>query len=650
LRPLADGFRLLLAFLLATSSLAAPAMADTGYGGTDPSPAIASINLPWQALGLPRTISLNAPNSNQDFLVPAPVGLNVARLRGTLHAPVNLSAGYLEISDQNGTFLAAINLPPVAANQAVTPFDVDISAARPREAAVGLSFTVRQVNSAGQICGPMQQLLITDLSVDYVGAEPPATTVGTFFPPVLQRMTIYAPLDADAAEKQAVLALTSAVVRLYRPQPVAVTVINQPRGVAPPPAPQLVRNVVVERGPAGLSLVNPGTPDAYLRLSGRGDELTAQTSLVANRLQALVQVDASRVDQPGATPLPTGDNLTFKQLDMKGRADVIRTGNLYVGTDLAALGQGRVNGVQVHLLANYTPVANRDEATIMVRTNGDVVYSHTLDDTGHLDATFELPRQSLTQRVGLDMAITYTPHQECGPMIAPLSFQVDPQSSLTIKRGGSAPGGFSSVPSEFSPTFYAAFDGTSPDQLGYAARTVAAISRLTTAALTPRVVDVKAAAEASGAALIVANSATLRQTSLNPPLSGSQSEINVDLPSQLHFDANHGLGSIQAFADQARNRTVVLITTTDSWTMVNPLFDYIDGLDGGWSQLTGDTLAAGAAGIPIDVAIHSQDSTTTPHTGWSHRLQIIGGLVLAALVLGAGAFWWRRRSRDSQSV
>lgn len=631
--------------------LAAPATADAG-SDNDGSRANAAITLSWPALGLPRTINLNAPNSNQDFLVPVPAGLNAIRLHGVLHAPVNLGAGYLEISDQSGTFLGAVNLPPTAANQVVTPFEVNISAAHLRASVVGLSFTVRQVNSTGQICGPMQQLLISDLSVDYAGIEPPATTVGTFFPPVLQRLTVFAPLDADAGEQQAVLALVSSVVRMYAPQPLAVSVVNQPRGAVPPAAPQLSRNVVVERGPAGLRVVNPGTPGAYLRLSGRGDELTSQTSLLANQLQALVQMDTARVDQAGAGPQPTGDTLTFKQLNMKGRAEIIRSGNLFVGTDLAALGSGRIENIRVHLLADYTPVASRDEATIMVRSNGngDVVYSHALDNSGRLDATFDVPRRSLTQRVGLDMALTYTPNQECGPMIAPLTFQVDPQSSVSIKRGGPAPGGFDSVPSEFSPSFFVAFDNSSPNQLGYAARIVADISRLTRVPLNPRVVDVKAAAEASGSALIVANSATLHQTSLNPPLSGNQSAITVDLPSQLHFDVNHGLGSIQAFADTARNRTVVLITTTDSWALVDPLFDYIDGLDGGWSQLTGDVLAAGAAGTPVDVTIASQIATSTArHLGWGDWLRGAGVVVLLGLGVGAATLWWRRRARGRQS-
>ena len=57
---------------------------------------------------------------------------------------------------------------------------------------------------------------------------------------------------------------------------------------------------------------------------------------------------------------------------------------------------------------------------------------------------------------------------------------------------------------------------------------------------------------------------------------------------------------------------MVLVTTTVAWTLVDPLFDYIDGLNGGWSALTSDVLAAGAAGVPVNVAVRGADSLFLP--------------------------------------
>lgn len=119
---------------------------------------------------------------------------------------------------------------------------------------------------------------------------------------------------------------------------------------------------------------------------------------------------------------------------------------------------------------------------------------------------------------------------------------------------------------------------------------IADIAQRTDTTLMPRVVDVNAAADAGMGALIVANAATIEQTSLRPPVGGESSEVQVDLRDQLRAQINRGLGSIQAFADAPRDRTVVLVTTSGAWSLVEPLFGYIDQQPDGWSSLTGDVL------------------------------------------------------------
>ena len=101
------------------------------------------------------------------------------------------------------------------------------------------------------------------------------------------------------------------------------------------------------------------------------------------------------------------------------------------------------------------------------------------------------PAELLGQRVNLDFALTFSPRQLCSPTIAPLTFQLDPRSTLTMRRGGQALGGFGAVPSEFSPEFLVALDGGSPNQLDYATRVVGDIARRTGTTLMPRVVDVE---------------------------------------------------------------------------------------------------------------------------------------------------------------
>lgn len=641
----------LLSAVLLVATLGAPAPAQAAPLNADPA-AGPEVTLPWRTLGLPGDITLVGANTNQEVTVPVPTGFGPVRLRGQIHAPVDFGAGFVEISDGTGRLLATVNLPAVTPEQAVVPFDVDIATGTLRTARLPLSFTVREAAlPVGERCGLGARVTLSDLATVFVGGEPAPTTVGTFFPPVLQRLTIYAPIDADDGEEQAVLTLASAVARMYRSQSPAVTVVKQPRGTRPPAAPQFTRAVVVENGDAGLSVVDPDSPDVFLRLSGRGDQLAAQASLVANDVQSLVQVPEARVDRAGSAGTPETDEFTFGDLGINGESSVLRTAALTVGADRAALGAGRVDGVRVHLLANHTPVQPMDSASVMVRVNGQSVHTAALGASGRIDEEFEVPAEFLGQRINFEFDLTFSPRQLCSPTIAPVTFQLDPRSTLTVHRGGAPLGGFAALPSEFGPEFLVALDGSNPNQLHYAATVVADVARLTDTPLTPRVVDVKAAADAGIGALIVANAATVEQTSLRPPIGGESAEVQVDLRDQLRADIRRGLGSIQAFADEPRDRTVVLVTTSGAWTLVEPLFGYIDQRPDGWSSLTGDVLAAGAAGTVTNLSIGSEDSLQPPveeGTDWRVWTAVgVGCVLFAALV--AGALLVRRRRRSASA-
>ncbi len=611
---------------------------------SDDQPDPTSLTLPWTALGLNPSMTLG-PNASTGISLPVPAGLTAARVQGVIEAPTNISPGFLQVDDANGRFVTAVYIPPAGPDRLSTPFDVDISSTRGPATTLDLSLAFHPIERGDEICAT-QQITLDNLSTVYIGAEAPMTSVASFFPSVLKGFTVYAPADADNAEKQSVLTLVATIERLYHPQPLAITVLNQPRGAVPPPAAPLTRTVVVESGVVGLSVENPGSPAAFLRIAGRGDSLTAQVSLLVNQLQTMVQSVAGRVDQPGSRPALQGDTLTFSQLKMTGRTDALRTGSMTVGIDRASLGGGRIDSAQVHLLADYTPVAKNDSAAVMIRSKGVVVYRAPLDNSGRLDATFDVPSQAMTQWINLDFALTFTPSQVCNPLQANLTFQVDPRSTLTLRRGGQPLGGFGAVPSEFSPGFMVALDGGNPNQLAYAARIIAAIARLTPAQMTPQLVDLKTAADAQTGALIVASAAALKQTSLSPPVGGDGEAVDFNLPDQLRANINDGLGSIQAFADRPRNRSVVLVTTTAAWTLVDPLFAYLDGLTGGWSQLSGDVLAAGAAGTPTIATIRQDGSTFEPPPPHTTSKVVLGGIgvgVVIAIAIVAATLWSGRR-------
>src|SRR5690349_20199335 len=65
----------------------------------------ASVTLAWRTLGVNDGLYLG-PDSPTTVTVPVPPGLQAVRLQGTMAAPMNVDAGFLEISDGSGLLLA----------------------------------------------------------------------------------------------------------------------------------------------------------------------------------------------------------------------------------------------------------------------------------------------------------------------------------------------------------------------------------------------------------------------------------------------------------------------------------------------------------------------------------------------------------------
>ncbi len=87
---------------------------------------------------------------------------------------------------------------------------------------------------------------------------------------------------------------------------------------------------------------------------------------------------------------------------------------------------------------------------------------------------------------------------------------------------------------------------------------------------------------------------------------------------------------------------------------MDPLFDSIDGPTRSWSKLTGDVLAAGAAGTPKNVTIRQTASNIfePPRSDTSGSLQkktyIVGGVLVAVALLAITALLIWRTTRQSR--
>ena len=219
----------------------------------------------------------------------------------------------------------------------------------------------------------------------------------------------------------------------------------------------------------------------------------------------LVQTPGVRIDQAGA---PATLVATY---DIQPAADERQNRH---PQERQPVGRGRPGGVgwqprstvAVHLLGDYTPVPKEDAASMVVRSNGIVVYR------AHSAAVVSwTPRSSCPIRRWVSGSASTSrpaPHEAAGRCWWPIAFQIDPRST-DHHPGRSPTRGFSALPSEFDPTF-AWSPSTAANSL-LRRPGGRAIARLTSRQLTPRVVDLKTAVDASSGALIVARSSAIGQ-------------------------------------------------------------------------------------------------------------------------------------------
>lgn len=638
----------LLAALLAVA--AATVGVGAGPATAQPAPAPApGTALAWPQLGLPASVQLDTAAA-KDFTVPVPHGTRSVVLTGRVRAPEHPGAGRVEITGGNGTPVADIALPDGTAGTAAA-FSVDLSALPVVDDAVTFGMRLRQQGTSADRCAPPSDVTLFDLAATFaVGDVEVPRTVQSFLPPVLTALTVQVPEHPTVAEQQAALDLVTAVTARYRPVPVDVRVVASAPGSAGPPVTDdpLQRTVVVTEGGDAAATVESADGRAYLAITGPAPTLAAQTALFATGTDALAQSSTVSVTDAAARTVHGSDTLTFDQLGAAAQADVLGRTDTYLGFEPTAFGSAQLGAAQVHLLADYTPVHPEDSATLVVEAAGTVVQSLRLDESGHVDRTFELPTRMPGRATGMTLQLTYTPHGGCTPYTAPLSFRTDPRSTVTVAADGDPRGGFAALPLAFVPSVQVALDDSNPGNLARAAAVLRSVQRLTAVPLNVEVVPLEQAAGSGSGAVVVADAATVAALELDPPLSGTGEQVTADVVAPLSATVPGGLGSVQAFTDGGRS--LVLVTASGDWTPVDRLLDYAAGLEQGWASLTGDVLVAGADGRPAALTVRTDGSARflaeTP-SSW-RRWAWLG--VAAALVLAVGVSVERlRRRRGARS-
>ena len=598
--------------------------------------------LGWRQLGLSDTLEI-AAKAVATVEAPTPPGLAPLRITGEVLSPTG-AAGRIDVLDSGGSTLGNIAL---TGDGVTAPFTVDIAAVGPLPGPSKLSFVQRSTERPTEGCTESAPVTLSKLATTYTGPAPALRTVADFLPDYLDQITISIGPEPSPEQQQAALSLVATLTHLYRPMPVRIDVDTS---AAPPPAgdSRTRRNIAIRDGDEpGLTVENPGNPAAVLVISGSGAELTRQVELFTDRRFELAQTPTAAVTSVTKTVPTSTDTLSFGELGINVRTTVMGTDTVYVGFDTTKFGLGQLDGAQVRLITEYTPLT-AGEGTVILRSGSDILASGVLDRSGVTELSGDIPAAGITSTIGMALEIRYAPAGgECA--FGGMTFSIDPASTITAVPGAKNRGGFAMLPMAFTPELDVAIER--PDQIRYAAQAINLIGRQASIPLQPSLSGLDEAAKRGTGLLAVTSGEQLQRLGLRPPLSlPGAGAVAVNGATVTDIDLGGSLGVVQAFSHNGR--VVLAIDSTGGPQAADRSLDYIRGLDGGWSALTGDVVAAGDAGEVVNLSMTTRQAMLPPVSdGWRWWTWSTLGLIAVGLPTLAGiALVRRRRAQRSRVV
>lgn len=622
---------------LAPTAAAQPYAAAVSEPAPPPEPG-ATPPITWSQLGLADRLELIGANQPVDAAVPVPAGVGPTVLTGQIGSVVDVAAGRVDVLDGRGSTLGSIAVPD---DFGTLPFSVDISAAQVVDGKAALTFVLRDTNPSRDSCTQPSSVTLNQLTMSYSGPTPDPVSVADFLPGYLDRVIVRVGPTPTVSQQQAALDLVAELTHLYRPIPVRIDIATS--AAFPPPTGLSSRVIDIrDGGTPGMAVQDPGTPAAVLVITGTGEQLIQQVDLFADRRFALAQSPTSAVLAARADRAQSTNIKTFGQLDMAGQVSALGTTTMYAGFDASAFGVGPITSAEIHLKATYTPVVG-GEASVLIRSGSTVLATHRLDDSGSLDVTGTIPAQSVTSNVGIALEIRYVPRQECAPINDRITFALDPTSTVTVTPGTRNRGGFPMLPTGFTPDFDVALGR--PDLLRFAGQAVNLMGQQTGVTLRPQVTSFADAAASGTGLLAVTGGEELAGAGLTPPLlPGTSTSASVDGGLSTDIDVNGALGVVQAFTQNGRS--VLAVSGTGDWSLVDTAFDHIRGLPNRWGSLTGDVVATGPAGKTVDLTVREGGGMINeyPGDGWKWWAWVSASAG-AVILIAAAAFLVMRRRR-----
>ncbi|WP_374614429.1 hypothetical protein, partial [Gordonia sp. (in: high G+C Gram-positive bacteria)] len=403
----------------------APAAAAPGDGTT---------TLNWRQLGMGTSVTIDGADVPVGVSIPVPQGMSPTTLTGVVASATNVTDAFIQVARTDGTIIGTVVVPRFGPRQLSTAFSVPLTAVPVGDnGRADLRLTLRN-GTDDSVCGPVPEVALTSLNVAFRGAATVPATIQDAFGTVVNRVTVYTPEDPSAAAAQTTLGVVAAIANHYRPQRVAIDVVESADARLPRAASPLDRAVVIrEEGGAGsVRLERAGLPGAVLVISGDQDSLPDQVALFRDGLTDLAQTDSAAVESVGDREVQGSDSVTFGEFSDRLSVEALGTASLVPGFDPTILALGRPGAVDVALKARYTPVRDDERANVMAVTGGEILHTSALNASGSLDTKFTIPAAQVAANEPLEFRVSYEPAPgACSPRSVPLTFQIDPSSTAS---------------------------------------------------------------------------------------------------------------------------------------------------------------------------------------------------------------------------
>lgn len=538
-------------------------------------------------LGADTDIALYGLQGTQTITVPVPKGLTPGALTADVELPPYVRGGTLIVTQDRRT-LSRIEL--LAAEN--TPLSIPLTGARVVDDTVTFTVRSRLLPEEGDcLYDSSIPLQLSDAAIDYTGKETAPTMVADFLPTVLEKMTIFVPQQPTAAESDAAVQMTTAVVDRYGTQNTEIDVAPLDDDAAVPPSAPLERNVVIGEGsdPA-VSMQNGDGGVPALEITGEADDLANQVRLLSSDLSELALSAKVGTGQINSTHEPPASPATMKDLGQSGVSATAFKPQVVVGLDQTRLGQA-MHDLRVQLKGSYTPLPSTVGGQVLVSIDGEPIDQWAADSTGTIDRSISIPQSELRRDTKLSVAVDIAGDVgRCGDF-QPVTLKVDDDTTIeSTPADPPDPAGFQSIPQALMPKVQV---GVEPESFQDTARAVSimeGLQRLSGPRLDSEVVPLDSAIDSRSPAILISADGWDNDKVVPPVRSSADGTLEVQRvgggrPATLKLDPSTPFASLQVGRDG--DRTVLFATSESAPEQLDSLLDWLDGDTRRWAGLDG---------------------------------------------------------------